>query len=430
MTCHLCESDLSEAPIVGTIARGGKPSRRVCCPRCALVQTSPAPTPAELAAYYASGDFWAEHSTTGLIVSDASGAERFVEHDSPEHAAVIEMMHRQRAQRVVADLELELGDRVLEIGCSDGRTLVELQKLGMDVYGLEPDPHKAGEAGEALGLDSRVVCRSLEDFTSMTCVRCDARADEARNAGKAGYAKCGGCDFDAVIAFHVLEHFPAPIEALAQMRSLLKPGGRVWVEVPNVERPGLPLSDHWMWVHTFDFSRYTIAALLHRAGFDNINATDAGNLPSRPERLLRAWGTHGSNGPREYIENDGPTGAEVAAVLHALEADEPAPVVDTRGRALQAVRDGRMPDLEALAADVRGYDESVAAMAKVYDEAIALLGDLAGVLNEEAIARLEGWTADAEHQAFAMGEAHQLWRVRSMLGHVSHALTARKISQT
>lgn len=44
----------------------------------------------------------------------------------------------------------------------------------------------------------------------------------------------GEASFDAVVAFHVLEHLPDPRGALQTLARVLAPGGQAWIEVPDV----------------------------------------------------------------------------------------------------------------------------------------------------------------------------------------------------
>lgn len=407
MTCHLCNSPLDEAPIVGTKARGDRPSRRVACLNCGLVQTVPQPTQAELDAYYSSGEFWRDHQTTGLVVSDRHGNERFVGPGSPEYAATIEMMHRQRAERVVEDLGLRPGDRVLEIGCASGLTLAALQKFGMGVYGLEPDAGKAADATERLGV--HITNTSLESYAE------SCRQEQHRPV------------FDAVIAFHVLEHFTDPLGSLALIRTLLKPGGRVYVEVPDVAQPGIPLVEHWMHTHMFDFERHTLASLLKRAGFDDVASSAHGNLPSRPARLLHAWGTHGTSAPREYEEHGGPRGEQIAAFLRDVESRGTGTLkAAPQAPDLQRLRASQPPynsaQYDALRAELAAYDTSVSRLATAYHDATDMLGEMSVTLDNEAQVRLESYHSEEWAHYYALGEGMAFVKAKTMVAGAANAM--------
>ncbi|MEZ0227148.1 MAG: class I SAM-dependent methyltransferase [Planctomycetota bacterium] len=71
-------------------------------------------------------------------------------------------------------------------------------------------------------------------------------------------------EFDWIVLLHVLEHIPSPIEFLERLRTKLRPGGRLVIEVP----------DHRSWPfdlaiadHASHFSAETLRALLVRAGY-------------------------------------------------------------------------------------------------------------------------------------------------------------------
>jgi 2-polyprenyl-3-methyl-5-hydroxy-6-metoxy-1,4-benzoquinol methylase len=79
--------------------------------------------------------------------------------------------------------------------------------------------------------------------------------------------------FDAVTIWEVLEHLPDPSNGLKQVRKLLKPGGFIFIQVPNIESPVFKLF-HGRW-HNFSihnhvtfFSSNVLKALLERLGYD------------------------------------------------------------------------------------------------------------------------------------------------------------------
>jgi SAM-dependent methyltransferase len=70
--------------------------------------------------------------------------------------------------------------------------------------------------------------------------------------------------FDLISMIHVLEHVPGPRETLEQIRTKLRPGGRLLVEVPNLlENPfDLVVADH-----ASHFTPGSVAGLIASAGF-------------------------------------------------------------------------------------------------------------------------------------------------------------------
>ncbi len=100
------------------------------------------------------------------------------------------------------------GGAVLDIGCGGGSFLRIAQECGWDVTGIDPDP-KAVANCRSQGLN--VQHGGLELFDGKECL------------------------FDVITMSHVIEHVHHPVEVMKVCHRLLKPGGRFWIETPNVE---------------------------------------------------------------------------------------------------------------------------------------------------------------------------------------------------
>jgi len=99
-------------------------------------------------------------------------------------------------------------DRVLEIGCGQGSFLLSIRnKYGGDPVGLELNQHAVAEA----------VSNGLKVY----------------NRDLAGFALEHGEVFDVICLFQVLEHIAEPVQFLRRTLSMLKPGGRLIVCVPD-----------------------------------------------------------------------------------------------------------------------------------------------------------------------------------------------------
>jgi len=141
--------------------------------------------------------------------------------------------------------------KLLDIGSGPGFFLLNGQKRGWQVKGVEPSTEAATHS-QKLGLDIENIFFSEE------------------TAPKLG-------TFDAINMGEVLEHIPAPAELLNLAHSRLNPGGLICIIVPNDFNPfQLILEKHlgfnpW-WVapphhiNYYDFK--TLAVLLQRCGFE------------------------------------------------------------------------------------------------------------------------------------------------------------------
>ena len=98
----------------------------------------------------------------------------------------------------------------LDIGSGIGQTMLALKKHGFDVYGLEPSPSFYHKAIEWTGFDSdKFQLSSLED------------ASYPENT------------FDYISFLNVLEHLYDPDKAIQQTLNWLKPGGLMFICIPN-----------------------------------------------------------------------------------------------------------------------------------------------------------------------------------------------------
>ncbi|MDB5187733.1 MAG: Methyltransferase type 11 [Candidatus Kaiserbacteria bacterium] len=79
--------------------------------------------------------------------------------------------------------------------------------------------------------------------------------------------------FDAIIQMHVIEHLTFPIDMISSHRSVLKPGGTIYIETPNWVRAFTPFSDIYFYndyTHIRPFSIFAMTKLLSEFEFDDI----------------------------------------------------------------------------------------------------------------------------------------------------------------
>ncbi|MDD5673067.1 MAG: class I SAM-dependent methyltransferase [Chitinivibrionales bacterium] len=142
---------------------------------------------------------------------------------------------------------------VLDVGCGTGGLLDELAKKGCSTFGIELNPDSV-KTCRCKGLDVRCGDLSNIDFPDRT--------------------------FDTVILWHVLEHVPSPAATLRKIERILKPGGRLFINVPNAESYARKLfGKYWVaWHVPFHFSHFkikTIQKYAVQAGFPVISCKSA-----------------------------------------------------------------------------------------------------------------------------------------------------------
>lgn len=140
--------------------------------------------------------------------------------------------------------------RMLEVGCGTGDFLVEAQRDGYEVEGVEVSAHAVETANTKLGA-ALVRQGILEDFP----------------------VECGG--FDVAAMFDLVEHVRQPGVFLKQVHQLLKPGGVAFIVTPSLDSWSAKLlGKNWMEYkleHLWYFNRRAIQIALEGAGFKNIS---------------------------------------------------------------------------------------------------------------------------------------------------------------
>jgi 2-polyprenyl-6-hydroxyphenyl methylase/3-demethylubiquinone-9 3-methyltransferase len=105
------------------------------------------------------------------------------------------------------------GKRVLDVGCGGGLLSEAMAKRGATVTGIDLAPLTI-EVAELHALESGVQVRYVRE---------SAEAHAATAAGS----------YDIVTCMEMLEHVPEPASVLAAIRTLVKPGGHVFVSTLN-----------------------------------------------------------------------------------------------------------------------------------------------------------------------------------------------------
>jgi 2-polyprenyl-3-methyl-5-hydroxy-6-metoxy-1,4-benzoquinol methylase len=168
-------------------------------------------------------------------------------------------IERTASARLAELARLTNGRSLLEIGCAAGYFLGIARDSGWDVHGLELSPHMSLYARTELQLD--VATGSIEMPPS------------------------GMTPVDVVALWDTIEHLSHPFRALANIRTLLLPGGVLALSTGDhgsilrrvTGRSWRLFSDP---THNFFFDETTLRRLLSESGFDIIGLSRRGKWVS------------------------------------------------------------------------------------------------------------------------------------------------------
>jgi 2-polyprenyl-3-methyl-5-hydroxy-6-metoxy-1,4-benzoquinol methylase len=208
----------------------------VRCRSCSLVYVNPRPDPE-------------------LILSSYSEAEdpTFVAQNGDRIKTF-----RRTIRRVLRGIGKTSGDgmRLLDIGCAGGAFLVAARDAGFEATGIEPSRWMAdfGRSTYRLNIIDGILRPHM--FPAGT--------------------------FDIVTLWDVIEHVPDPHELLTLIYTLLKPGGWLVVNYPDIGTVAARMLGRrwpfWLSVHLLYYTRDTMQRQLKRACFE-------------PKRLETFWQT-------------------------------------------------------------------------------------------------------------------------------------------
>jgi SAM-dependent methyltransferase len=235
VSCCICEDDDSEPCGIGEdFEYGTSPDSFVAmrCRSCGLIYLSPRPDVCELSRIY----------------PPSYHAFNF----SPARFGFVYKVRRWlEARRLVSWCrELPNDARILDVGCGDGFHLELLKEHGRSTWHLE-------------GVDMSLAAVSRARAKGLNV----QQGEVETLAGSSG-------KYDLVLLIQTIEHVEEPVETLAAIRSVLRPGGKVVIVTDNTESldSKLFLGRHWGGYHFPRhwnlFNRHAMRQLAGKLAFD------------------------------------------------------------------------------------------------------------------------------------------------------------------
>lgn len=197
--------------------------KTVGCNCCGLVQTNPRPSAVGLDRFY--------RDNYRIFYQGAT---------TPDRAYIANLNKDVRlaytAKFFTEKIGLPSNAVVLDFGCGEGSLFAALRKAGFTgaFYGVELNAN-FGEYASRYG-----------DATVSNSIRSREQVDLA-------------------VVNHVLEHLDDPIRALREIGNLIKPGGYLYIDVPDAEEYDKIYDLHI--AHIYHFTDRTLLSLVEQAGF-------------------------------------------------------------------------------------------------------------------------------------------------------------------
>jgi 2-polyprenyl-3-methyl-5-hydroxy-6-metoxy-1,4-benzoquinol methylase len=212
----------------------------VRCKSCGLCYTCPRPNIHQLIKHFYPDDYNCYRHKDDTGASRLGFMDRFFDErtNGPR---------RRRLNKYFNGRDVSL----LDVGSGDGSLLKYLKrKTTWKLRGVEPNASVA-ESVRRCNLD--IDCGLLEDI------------------------HYPDSSFDAITLTHVLEHVENPMQLLRETARILRPGGALLIEIPDIDALDRRLFGRFWWGyhlprHTTHYTQRTLEMLSAAAGFTTVNA--------------------------------------------------------------------------------------------------------------------------------------------------------------
>ena len=233
--CPLCNSKDQE--LLAEKDRYGIENTVAVCKDCGLVMTNPRMTQESYTGFY-------NDIQKKLYVGEERPSGDYFVRQKNKGKEIYEFLQRGG---LVSDKQAM---QVLEIGCGAGGILAYFQDQGHEVKGMDIGTTYI-EFGKEKGLN--IADGFLKDLSTTH-------------------------KYDLIIYSHVMEHILDVAEELELIKSYLKPGGVLYIEVPGIknvyQKYKMDYLTYFQSAHTFHFSLTTLKNWLSAAGYDCLVGTE------------------------------------------------------------------------------------------------------------------------------------------------------------
>jgi len=231
VNCNNCGANntklLSKASLNGFI------SNYVQCQKCSLVYTNPQPSEAYLMNLYNENYFKSESNNFGYSAYGNEEQDRI--NKCKEYLSIIERFTTK-------------GKRVLDIGAGFGYFLIEAQRHGWEVYGVELSKHAKDEAKKRFNIDF------------------------VESLGELAFLK----KYNLITMFDFIEHVRNPMDTLNSLSNLSNEEGLLVIRVPVIDsKEGIRKGDNFFKVdHLYNFSKDIITGMITKVGYNILKIID------------------------------------------------------------------------------------------------------------------------------------------------------------